>query len=87
VTPQSGTTNWAPGWQVAVGGTTLRTQSALTNITMTGPTSVSYNGSGRLTPPPLSPIQIQITSDGTGVTPRCITVDPSGRPVTKAQAC
>jgi type IV fimbrial biogenesis protein FimT len=85
VTPQSGTTDWGAGWRVLVGGTTLRNQAALPNITMTGPASVSYNGSGRLSANLAS--GIQITAPGTGVTPRCITVDPSGRPVSKAQSC
>jgi type IV fimbrial biogenesis protein FimT len=85
VTPQSGTTDWTGGWRVQVGATTLRTQAALSNLTMTGPAVVTYNGAGRLTAALAS--GIQITSTGSGITTRCITVDPSGRPVTKAQAC
>jgi type IV fimbrial biogenesis protein FimT len=85
VTPQSGTTDWGAGWRVLVGGTTLRNQAALPNITMTGPASVSYNGSGRLTAALAS--GIQITATGPNVKTRCITVDPSGRPVSKAQSC
>jgi len=85
VTPQSGTTDWDDGWRVLVGGTTLRSQEALPKITITGPTAVTYNGSGRLTAALAS--GIQITTQGSGASARCITVDPSGRPVTKAQTC
>jgi type IV fimbrial biogenesis protein FimT len=85
VTPQSGTNDWTAGWLVTVGGETLRSQEALRNITLTGPTAVSYNGSGRLTAALAS--GIQITTDGTTPDVRCITVDPSGRPVTKGVTC
>jgi type IV fimbrial biogenesis protein FimT len=85
VVPQSGTNDWTAGWRVTVGADTLRSQGALPNITLTGPTAVTYNGSGRLTAALAS--GIQITTQGTGASVRCITVDPSGRPVTKAQSC
>jgi type IV fimbrial biogenesis protein FimT len=85
VTPQSGTNDWAAGWTVTVGGETLRSQEALRNLTMTGPLTVSYNGSGRLTGALAS--GIQITTQGAAADARCITVDPSGRPVTKAATC
>jgi type IV fimbrial biogenesis protein FimT len=85
VTPNSGTTDWAAGWRVLVGGTTLRNQEAIPNITMTGPAGVSYNGAGRLTAALAT--GIQITATGASVTTRCITVDLSGRPVTKVQSC
>lgn len=84
VVPTSGTTSWAAGWEVQAGTTVLRTQAALADISITGPTSLAYNGSGRLA---ASAGGIEITADGDGVTPRCITIDLSGRPVTKAQAC
>jgi type IV fimbrial biogenesis protein FimT len=87
----SGTANWAAGWEVRAGATVLRKQEALPNIVMTGPTpSFSYNGSGRLTAALASGIQdsgIEITATGASVTTRCITVDLSGRPLTKTQAC
>jgi type IV fimbrial biogenesis protein FimT len=84
VTPTAG--NWAGGWSITdSSGTALRTQNAMPNITITGPSTVSYNGMGRL--------NAAITSfsvTGTGVTGsnlRCISVDLSGRPVIKSQAC
>ncbi|MGE5526851.1 MAG: GspH/FimT family pseudopilin [Rhodospirillaceae bacterium] len=84
VTPSGG--NWANGWSIAdSSGTTLRTQNAMTNITITGPASVTYNGIGRLN---ASVSSISITAPGvTGSNQRCITIDLSGRPVVKTQAC
>jgi type IV fimbrial biogenesis protein FimT len=83
MTPTGG--NWTNGWTITdAGGTTLRTQSALTGITATGPTSVIYNGSGRLGS---SSGSFELTATGSGITSRCITVDLSGRPVTKASTC
>lgn len=83
VTPTGG--NWASGWQVAAGATILRSQEALPSLTITGPASITYTGNGRLSAALSS--GIQLTATGTGITTRCITVDLSGRPVTKASVC
>lgn len=84
VTPASN--NWAAGWEVRAGTTLLRKQEALPNIVTSGSTvTISYNGSGRLSTALAS--GIQISASGVGITTRCITIDLSGRPVTKAQAC
>jgi type IV fimbrial biogenesis protein FimT len=90
ITPSS-STNWANGWTItyvdATSGATvtLRDQAAMPNITISGPTSIVYRGSGRLTN--TSTPQFQLTATGSTVTTRCINVDLSGRPVTKAAAC
>lgn len=88
LTPTSGA-NWASGWEVKAGTTTLRKQEALSNITMVGApdtvASISYNGSGRISAALNRGIEISAT--GTGITTRCIKVDLSGRPLTKAEAC
>jgi type IV fimbrial biogenesis protein FimT len=84
VTPSGG--NWAAGWTVASGGTTIRNQDAMANITITGPTSVTYNGTGRLSAALASGFQLS-ASGGTSIQTRCITVDLSGRPVSKASTC
>ena len=77
--------NWANGWTVTEsGGTTIRNESAIANITLTGPTSVVYNGSGRLT---AAVVPFELTATGSGITARCITLDLSGRPVSKAATC
>jgi type IV fimbrial biogenesis protein FimT len=84
VTPMGG--NWASGWSIAdSSGTALRTQNAMPNVTITGPSTVSYNGMGRLNAPITS---FSVTGTGvTGSNLRCISVDLSGRPVIKSQAC
>ena len=89
ITPSS-TANWANGWTISyvdAGGSTvtLRDQASMPNITITGPASVVYRGSGRLTGSTTP--QFQLTATGSTVTTRCINVDLSGRPVSKAAAC
>lgn len=84
VTPTGG--SWASGWTIAdSSGTTLRTQNATTNITMTGPATVSYNAMGRLNAAVTS---FNVTASGiAGSDVRCISIDLSGRPIVKAEAC
>jgi type IV fimbrial biogenesis protein FimT len=92
VTPSS-TSNWANGWTItyvdSTSGTTVtvREQAAFPNITITGPTSVVYRASGRLSTATTSTPQFQLTATGSTDATRCINVDLSGRPVTKAAAC
>src|SRR5205085_7508560 len=81
--------NWANGWTVTyvdTGGATqtLRTREAFPTITIAGPASIVYRGSGRLNAA-VTPLQLSAT--GPTVTTRCITIDSSGRPTTKATAC
>ena len=83
LTPTGG--NWASGWTITeAGGSVLRSQDALPSITITGPASVVYTGSGRLS---AAVGTFQLSTTGSGITTRCITIDLSGRPVTKATAC
>jgi type IV fimbrial biogenesis protein FimT len=88
ITPAAGA--WTNGWTITYVDATsttvrLRTQEAMSAITITGPTDVVYRGSGRLIA--ASAPQFQLTATGGSVTPRCITVDLSGRPVSKASTC
>jgi len=90
LTPTS-TTNWANGWTIsyvdASSGSTvrLRDHSAMPELTITGPTSLVYRGSGRLSG--TATPQFALTASGTTIISRCIDVDLSGRPVSKAAAC
>ena len=72
--------DWATGWTVQAGGTTLRAQDALTGITTTGPVgNVTYRGNGRL--PGSSQILFTFRStEMNQVTMRCVVIDSSGRP-------
>lgn len=91
VTLTPSTTDWGGGWKItyvdATSGSTvtLRDQSAMPNISITGPTSLIYRGSGRLSG--TAAPQFQLTASGTTVVTRCVSVDLSGRPVSKAAAC
>ena len=82
VTPTTGS-DWASGWSVTA-GTTLNQQAAFRNMTITGPASLSYNSSGHLNAA-VDRILIEITISG--ATPRCISIDLSGRPNSKKGAC
>lgn len=80
---------WTNGWTVSYtdsGGNVVavRTEDALANITIAGPASVVYRGSGRLNGV-VTPFQLSAAGDT--VISRCITIDLSGRPHTKAAAC
>lgn len=87
ITPVGGT--WSKGWNITYtdsGGNVvaIRTQDAIPNITIDGPATVVYRGSGRLNGV-VDPFELSAT--GTTVTKRCISVDLSGRARTKAAAC
>jgi type IV fimbrial biogenesis protein FimT len=77
---------WTNGWTIAdSGGVVIRTQDPVPSIAIAGPASVVYGGSGRLTA--ASAPQFQLTAAGSSVVSRCIRIDLSGRPVSKAAAC
>jgi type IV fimbrial biogenesis protein FimT len=77
---------WTNGWTVTdSGGTVVRTMGAVPNVTITGPTNVVFRGSGRLNAASMP--NFQLTASGSTVTTRCISIDLSGRPTTKAVAC
>jgi len=84
VTPTGG--SWTNGWTITdSGGTVIRTQNAVGNITITGPGSVSYNGMGRLNAAVTS---FSLTGSGAGESnSRCISIDLSGRPLVKKGIC
>ena len=77
---------WTNGWTVTdAGGTVIRTMGAVPNVTITGPTNVVFRGSGRLNAASMP--TFQLTASGGTITTRCISIDLSGRPSTKAVAC
>lgn len=76
---------WTSGWTVKdSGGVVLRRQDAITNITIGGPDNVVFAGNGRLSG---TAGAFQLSASGSTVTTRCITIDLSGRPTTKASTC
>lgn len=82
VSPVGG--DWASGWTVLDGAVVLRQQPAFQGIVISGPASVTYMGTGRLQSV-VSSFDVS-TGDGTGHG-RCVTIDLSGRPVSKSEAC
>jgi type IV fimbrial biogenesis protein FimT len=84
ITPAGG--NWGAGWTITdAGGDTLKTQDALPGITISGPATLVYSSTGRLTP---ASAQISLTApDAAASDGRCINVDLSGRPVVATGVC
>ncbi len=85
ITPTDG--NWAHGWTITDAyANVVRTQASYSNVTISGPGTVVYTGSGRITggvPPQFS----LSASDVASFNQRCIRVDLSGRPVSMEGAC
>ena len=82
--PASG--GWQNGWTVtATGGAVVSGHEAFSGLTVTGPTSVTYNISGRVTSADNS---FAVSSSvSTNATPRCVRIDLSGLSTSKAGAC
>lgn len=76
--------NWASGWQIAhptVANTFIEVHGAVSNFTITGPASVVYQGTGRIT----AGSSVLVTLAGAAASnKRCVSVDPGGRPVVKS---
>ncbi|SRR5258706_1855692 len=84
VTPVSGG-DWATGWVTKdTNGNVLSRQDPLTGVIFTGPASVTFTGMGRLSAA-VDPFTLTATNLGTARA-RCITIDLSGRPVSKQGA-
>lgn len=83
VTPATG--GWQNGWAVTSGTTVLRSQGAYNKISVSGPTSLTYNKNGRVA----SSVSISLdTNPASGSnTARCVQIDTSGRPVTAKGIC
>jgi type IV fimbrial biogenesis protein FimT len=84
IAPSGG--NWSEGWTIFdSSGDVVRRQDRLPYVTISGPSSVTYNGAGRLTTGTTS---IVLMANGRRTTyARCISVDLSGRPVQKQASC
>jgi hypothetical protein len=80
------TGGWANGWTVVVGGTTLSTQEATSNVTIAPnpdtTTSVAFLGTGRIA----STLKFQFGGTNTDAV-RCVTISVSGVPNTTTTSC
>ncbi len=75
--------DWAEGWTIQFGGSTLRTQDKLSNIVITASPNVStitYQRAGRLAGTANLSFTICDADGSTVVTKRIVRVDLSGRP-------
>ena len=79
VAPASGN-DWASGWTVSVGGTTLRSQDAVSGVVFTGATAVVYRLDGRLTSASALGVLVKPGSVNATVSNRCIRIDLTGLP-------
>ena len=78
--------DWANGWTIKdSSGNVLKTLGGVSNMVIDGPLSVEFRGSGRLNAASMP--SFQLAAAGTTVMKRCIKVDLSGRPNSKADAC
>lgn len=85
VSPKSG--GWAAGWEIADpagSGAKLEDHAAINGISISGPGSIVYQGSGRLQGGTAPSFDL---SGSFSSTARCVAVDLSGRPTVKAGSC
>jgi len=87
ITPKAG--GWQNGWQITNTGTgsVLEDHGPIRGISITattGPSTIVYNSYGRVQGGKTS---LQITTTGANPVTRCVTVETSGRPYTKASTC
>ena len=78
------TGGWQNGWTITagVGGPMLGQHEAFADLTISGPTTnITYNSSGRLMAA-VTPFTVN-----SNVSSRCISIDLSGLPTSKAGAC
>lgn len=89
ITPTSN--DWALGWQITdSNNNVLRDQKGWDNLTVIGPATVAFSGAGRLAAGAGTPFALRGGSYGAAVETsnyRCVTLDPSGRAVSKEGAC
>ena len=84
----TGTNTWSTGWRVDDGTNILRSWTVNSNVAVaeaSSATVITFSRDGRLTTTP----KIEFASSATlsGVNPRCVQVDLSGRPNTQSGAC
>jgi type IV fimbrial biogenesis protein FimT len=80
---------WQNGWEMLnpSTGTVMEDHGPLNGVTVTtasGPGTIVYNSYGRVQGGTTS---LQITTTNSNPVSRCVTVDTSGRPYTKASSC
>lgn len=89
VTLSAATGGWGNGWSISAGGTTLRSQSAIdASVAITSAaTTLTYGRDGRITGSSASTLQLAPNPSVSWISPRCISIDLSGRPNSKLGSC
>ena len=78
ITPNS--TDWGNGWQVQVGGASLKNQDAINKVSISGPAAaIAYQRDGRIGGTTAPSFVVKSADDST-ITARCVRIDLSGRP-------
>jgi type IV fimbrial biogenesis protein FimT len=89
ITPDAA--GWNKGWTITdSNGNVLRNQAGWDNLAVSGPTTVAFGGTGRLSAGSGTPFALTGGSYGASVATsayRCVTLDLSGRAVSKEGAC
>lgn len=76
--------SWVDGWTVAVGGTTLRSQGAVSGVNITGSAnSFNFRSNGRID----NTITFALVSDGNASLTKCLRVSLSGSSVVDDGGC
>jgi type IV fimbrial biogenesis protein FimT len=88
VTLSAATGGWGNGWSISAGGATLRTRAALdSSVAITASaSSLTYGRDGRLTGSATT-LQLAPNPSVGWISPRCISIDLSGRPNSKKGTC
>lgn len=77
---------WQSGWRITAGAATLSEHEAFSGLTITGPTDkVTFSSNGRLKTA-ASPFGIS-SSASSSASPRCVSINLSGLPSSKAGGC
>jgi len=88
IQPLDPSLGWQGGWGIwdPVGNAYLDRRSTATDTTIaTAAGTITYQASGRILGG--APVQFQVSSSHATAHPRCLQLDPSGRPYLKAMAC
>jgi type IV fimbrial biogenesis protein FimT len=84
--------DWASGWTMTTGGTTLQTEGAIADTTIdlklngTSAASLSYNAAGRLPSTTSSAYFILYVTSDTTIRARCVTINLAGTASVKSDS-
>lgn len=85
LSPKSG--DWTNGWQMLdpVSSTAIEDHAAANGVVISGPSTVIFQSSGRVSGTATPTFSITVTNNTSAT--RCVSVDLSGRPKSRAGSC